>query len=166
MSDFPNGSATAATTLLPQESPILLRRRNSISTSMVSPNKLSLPATPPQRTNSLELVSLESPFSSYISLRDVLPSPNAATSPAASAINSGYEISIRNHLVKQAAWAYLQPMSASPSCSSAPHFLHRLWHRLSSAAAACFSFLYHHLVSGFAQTFRQILNALWGQVWT
>lgn len=164
MCDPTAGAVTATTTatVQPPESPPL-RRRNS----------LPLPATPPVRTTSLELVSLKSPFSSsYTSLRDVLPSPNAAVnSPTASsvAINSGYEISIRNRLVKQAAWAYLQPMSASPGSSSAPNFLRRLCHRLSSTTTnptSCFSFLYHHLVSGFARIFHRVLQALRGQVST
>ncbi|KAJ0480659.1 hypothetical protein HanIR_Chr13g0634181 [Helianthus annuus] len=52
----------------------------------------------------------------YTSLRDILPSPPTAIhspKPPYSAPNSGYDISIRNRLVKQAAWAYLQPMSTS-----------------------------------------------------
>ncbi|KAF3661790.1 putative HVA22-like protein i-like [Capsicum annuum] len=47
---------------------------------------------------------------SYTSLRDILP-PSSINSP-------GSEISIRNRLVKQAAWAYLQPMATSPDSSS------------------------------------------------
>ncbi|KAJ1394561.1 hypothetical protein SESBI_34138 [Sesbania bispinosa] len=157
--------STANTTVLPLESPTLRRRNSITTTTVVAPNNLSqATATTPMRTTSLELASLKSPFSSYTSLRDVLPYPNAAiNSPtASSAANSGYEISIRNRLVKQAAWAYLQPMSASPGGSSAPNFLRRLWHRLSddNPLAACFSFLYH----GFARIFHQILHAFRGQV--
>lgn len=143
-----------------------LRRHNSIATSVITPKKLPLPSTtPPMRTTSLELISLKSPFASYISLRDMLPSPGAAiNSPTASAvtISSGYEISIRNHLVKQAAWAYLQPMSASPGDSSDSSFLRRMLHRLSSdnPLSACFSFLYHNLFSGFTRIFHRILDAL------
>ncbi|GAB4833274.1 hypothetical protein Ancab_031521 [Ancistrocladus abbreviatus] len=83
-----------------------------------------------------ELIPLKSP--SYISLRDILPSSPSVLSPTATAFVatttttsasstysssggisflSGCEISIRNRLVKQAAWAYLQPMSSSPSAS-------------------------------------------------
>ncbi|KAK7284804.1 hypothetical protein RJT34_19557 [Clitoria ternatea] len=134
--------STAAT--LP-ETPTLRRRNSITATSAAVPTKLSLPATAPDRSPSLELFSLK-PSSSYTSLRDVLPPPNAAVnSPSAAAATaitySGYEISIRNRLVKQAAWAYLQPMSSSPSTSSTPHF---------------FSFLYHHL----ARFFRRILHLL------
>ncbi|KAK7396744.1 hypothetical protein VNO78_17902 [Psophocarpus tetragonolobus] len=130
---------------VPPESPPL-RRRNSNTTT--SATKLSLPATPPPRTTSFELVALKSPFStSYTSLRDVLPSPYAAVnSPTASAY-SGQEISIRNRLVKQAAWAYLQPMSASPGGASTPHFLRRLS-----------SFLYHHFVPLLSRFFRRMLH--------
>lgn len=116
----------------------LLRRRNSVTL----PVKLSLPrqssvstittsttatatatsSASSSLTNSvsddLELFSIK-PVS-YTSLRDLLPlvavnSPR----PLATASNgqSGSEISIRNRLVKQAAWAYLQPMSTSPDSS-------------------------------------------------
>ncbi|KAE9590800.1 hypothetical protein Lal_00022933 [Lupinus albus] len=108
----------------------------------------------------LKLDSLNnSPLSSYTSLRDMLPS----TTTAAAAINSptasssGYEISIRNHLVKQAAWAYLQPMSASPiSSAAAPHFLRRLCHRFS----AFLTFVNHHLSPALSQVFHRILHVL------
>ncbi|KAF3442721.1 hypothetical protein FNV43_RR16638 [Rhamnella rubrinervis] len=112
-----------------------LRRRNSIATSV--PASLTLPLThpiteslhsssfpnqngamaPPPPPLDFELVSLKSSLA-YTSLKDLIPtSPGGfVNSPtAASAANSGYEISIRNRLVKQAAWAYLQPMSSSPA---------------------------------------------------
>ncbi|KAG4916509.1 hypothetical protein JHK87_054066 [Glycine soja] len=141
----------STTTPAPSESPPL-RRHNSIAAPSVP--KLSLPATPPQRTTSFELVSLKSPFSaSYTSLRDVLPSPYAAVnSPTASAY-SGQEISIRNRLVKQAAWAYLQPMSASPGGASTPHFLRRL-------SATCLGFFYHHFIPVVSRVFSRMLHAL------
>ncbi|KAI3753031.1 hypothetical protein L2E82_25075 [Cichorium intybus] len=49
------------------------------------------------------------------SLWDILPSPAANVQSPKAPIYSGYEISIRNPLVKHVAWAYLQPMSTSPS---------------------------------------------------
>jgi hypothetical protein len=141
--------------LLPQPSSISsssrLRRRNSIATSVVVvPTKLSFITStttkPLQSSNSFphqngtvprpppldfELLSSSSSLN-YTSLKDLLPSSsasasatNAMASPTAT-VASGYEISIRNRLVKQAAWAYLQPMSSSPG-SSGTHFLHRLW---------------------------------------
>ncbi|KAI3794804.1 hypothetical protein L1987_37443 [Smallanthus sonchifolius] len=80
-----------------------------------------------------ELVSLKP--ASYTSLRDILPSTATfvqSPKPPSFTVNSGYEISIRNRLVKQAAWAYLQPMSTSPGAGGSTVF-HRLWNRLSSA---------------------------------
>ncbi|KAK3025882.1 hypothetical protein RJ639_041679 [Escallonia herrerae] len=78
-----------------------------------------------------ELISIRP--TSYTSLKDLLPSAAAVQSPTAPAASqSGYEITIRNRLVKQAAWAYLQPMSTSPD-SAGQGFLHRLWVRISGA---------------------------------
>jgi hypothetical protein len=96
-----------------------------------------------------------------------LLSPKAAVnSPTASSanINSGYEIPIRNRLVKQAAWAYLQPMSSTVENSSAPNFLSRIFHRLSSdnPLVDCFS----SLVSGFTRIFCRIFHTFSGQVRT
>lgn len=73
-----------------------------------------------------ELMTLKD---SYTSLKDILPSsPSSILSPtpgiavagiSSSSSGSGYEISIRNRLVKQAAWAYLQPaLLSSPSTST------------------------------------------------
>lgn len=160
----------STTTAVSSPSPTL-RRHNSITA--ITPNEFHRSAKkPPLRTTSLdlELLLLKSPYTSYTSLRDMLPSPHASVnSPTGSsaAVNSGYEISIRNRLVKQAAWAYLQPMSSFPTNSSAPNFLSRLCHRFSSANSitSCFS----SMVSGFTRIFRQILQAFRGQVrawWT
>ncbi|ESW17801.1 hypothetical protein PHAVU_007G269600 [Phaseolus vulgaris] len=89
--------------------------------------------TPKIQFLNLDSLSVKTP--SYTSLRDVLPYSGAAVnSPAA----NHYNVSIRNRLVKQAAWAYLQPMSTSPSGPSGPHFFRR------SPLAACLSFLHHH----------------------
>lgn len=100
-----------------------LRRRNSIIT----------PSTTSTATSSsdFELISLKQ--ASYTSLRDILPSgPTTVLSPKVPSfvVHSGYEISIRNRLVKQAAWAYLQPMSSSPD-SGGQNVFHRLWARFS-----------------------------------
>ncbi|CAA3017872.1 Hypothetical predicted protein, partial [Olea europaea subsp. europaea] len=53
----------------------------------------------------------------------------------------GPDICIRNRLVKQAAWAYLHPMSISPD-SAGKGFLHRLWQRV----AAFFDFLNRQII--------------------
>ncbi|KAL9425421.1 hypothetical protein AB3S75_032387 [Citrus x aurantiifolia] len=129
----------------PPSPPPSLGRRNSISTTVPLPTKLSLPAKSSNYSyddvsaSSFELISLKSPSLSYTSLKDLLPS-SGFNSPTAtgSAANSAYEISIRNRLVKQAAWAYLQPMSASPDSSTGSHFLCRIWIKISSA---CFQLI-------------------------
>ncbi|GFP85762.1 hypothetical protein PHJA_000719900, partial [Phtheirospermum japonicum] len=51
------------------------------------------------------------------------------------------DICIRNRLVKQVAWAYLQPMSTSHS-SAGDNFFHRLWPRV----AAFFDFVRRSLI--------------------
>ncbi|GAU17477.1 hypothetical protein TSUD_340200 [Trifolium subterraneum] len=145
-----------------------IRRHNSLS--VITPNKL-LPSSskPPIRSSSLDLELLllkSSPVTSYTSLKDLL-SPNVAVnSPTASfaAINSGYEISIRNRLVKQAARAYLQPMASSVGNSSPRNSFHRIVHCLSSnnSLVDCFK----SLVSGFTRIFYRILHAFRGQVRT
>ncbi|WJX84885.1 hypothetical protein P8452_67408 [Trifolium repens] len=139
-----------------------LRRHNSIS-SITSDKLLQSPTKPPIRTSSLdlELLLLKSPCTSYTSLKDML-SPNAAVnSPTASSAAINYEIPIRNRLVKQAAWAYLQPMSSTVENSSAPNFLSRIFHRLSSdnPLVDCFS----SLVSGFTRIFCRIFHTFSGQ---
>ncbi|CAL0309988.1 unnamed protein product [Lupinus luteus] len=139
-----DSTATTVTTTLHRHSSLTIQ--NSTQTlSLLSKSLLNL-----------KLDSLNNSLSSYTSLRDMLPSTAAAVnSPTAS--SSGYEISIRNHLVKQAAWAYLQPMSASPtSPSAAPHFLRRLYHRFS----AFLTFVNHHLSPALSQVFHRILHVL------
>ncbi|MED6192180.1 hypothetical protein PIB30_007711 [Stylosanthes scabra] len=135
-----------------------LRRHNSMVAP--PPTKLSVP----HRTSSLdspytdqtfELVSFNNvnvnvnltSSSFYTSLRDLLPS-SAVNSPTAS---SSSAISIRNRLVKHAAWAYLQPMSSSPSSSSStssPYFLRRL--------SACLGSVFRRI----AKIFDRILLAI------
>ncbi|KAA0043832.1 putative COPII coat assembly protein SEC16 [Cucumis melo var. makuwa] len=148
-----------------------LRRRNSITVPVAVPSKLNLlAATKPSRGAeaspplplAFELVPIKSsssgssPSLAYTSLRDILPSNTASSSPtAASAANSGYEISIRNRLVKQAAWAYLQPMSSSPG-SSGPHLLRRIWLRFS----ACLSFLNLPIISSITNAFDRIFRVV------
>ncbi|KAL2900077.1 Asparagine--tRNA ligase [Bienertia sinuspersici] len=108
------------------ESTTTIKRRNTVPpTSVLIPHR-KLKTAP----FDYELVvSLKS--DSYTSLKDILPSTPASSilspTPAialagvsSSSSGSGYEISIRNRLVKQAAWAYLQPalLLSSPSSSS------------------------------------------------
>jgi len=147
-----------------------LRRRNSIAMSLVIPTKLSLhPSSilPPSHLNGtalspldISLLSLKS-SSSYTSLKDLLPSAtvNSPTS-SNSTTTSPYEISIRNRLVKHAAWAYLQPMS--PSADSSGHFLRRVWLRFSTKnpITACFRFLSGHVIPSITSAFDRILHAI------
>lgn len=123
-----------------------LKRRNSLPSAVIVPprkpkplngnrhsNNRSPPLPPSFSAADFELFPLKSPplpsSDNYTSLRDILPcSPSSILSPtpaiaiagiSSSSCGSGYEISIRNRLVKQAAWAYLQPtVSTSPSSSS------------------------------------------------
>ncbi|TKY53141.1 hypothetical protein E2542_SST24664 [Spatholobus suberectus] len=122
-------------------------------------------AMPPTNTLKNSLLNLD-PLSvkppSFTSLKDVLPfSAAAVNSPAA----SHHHVSIRNRLVKQAAWAYLQPMSTSPSGPSGPNFFHRLRAGFSSPTrhnplAACLSFICHHIVPSLTRTLHRILHAI------
>ncbi|KAF5737419.1 putative COPII coat assembly protein SEC16 [Tripterygium wilfordii] len=149
--------------------PSNLRRRSLSVTSGVIPNTLTLHTTSlPNGTSTAapldyELVSLNS-SSSYTSLKDLLPSNSAAiNSPnATAAASSLYEISIRNRLVKHAAWAYLQPMSSSPD-ASAPHFLRRLWLRFSSPrnlVSDFFNFINCQVIPGIARAFDCIFRLI------
>ncbi|RZC78561.1 hypothetical protein C5167_002999 [Papaver somniferum] len=103
-----------------------LRRRNSFPSSMVLDIPIQLQSSSyPNGDNvssslDFELFSFKPSSSSqddkYTSLKDLMPYSLSAAiqSPTGSMILPCYEISIRNRLVKQAAWAYLQPMSSSP----------------------------------------------------
>ncbi|XP_050381928.1 uncharacterized protein LOC126798891 [Argentina anserina] len=122
-----SSSASSSSTSTAPNSPIKPRHSCSFPTQ-----NATAAATPRHRPPQLDL-ELLSPKSSdsYTSLKDLLPSSSltAVQSPtpnSTAATSSGYEISIRNRLVQQAAWAYLQPMS-STSGPSGPHLLHRLW---------------------------------------
>ncbi|KAH6797557.1 hypothetical protein C2S52_022111 [Perilla frutescens var. hirtella] len=123
----------------------LLRRRSSIPSSIVvAPAKLNLllhhhssstttSATTSSSSDDLELLSIRPNSHSYTSLKDLLPaaavnSPRPSSAPLG---QGGSDICIRNRLVKQAAWAYLQPMSTSPR-SADGSFLRRIWPRIAA----------------------------------
>ncbi|CAI9289745.1 unnamed protein product [Lactuca saligna] len=125
----------------------ILRRRNSTGSPTVDIKPYHSSSTSSIATTSTTSSSSSSSSSSvdfelvaikptcYTSLRDILPSPTSfVQSPkaACSAVHSGYEISIKNHLVKQAAWAYLQPMSTFPEADGTT-VLHRFWIQFSTA---------------------------------
>lgn len=155
------------TTLTLEPSTTTLRRRNSIATSVVLPKKTTTTPTDthikrlsfttiPNDVVHVPQLSHESESSSslvsYISLRDLLPSVTPPSSVAA----SGYDISIRNRLVKQAAWAYLQPMSSSPTSSSSSSCFIRL-------VLPYIGFFCRRLTSGFSWIFNCISCAIWPQ---
>lgn len=145
--------------------PSPLRRRNSIATSVVIPTRFAAATLKPTHSSSLpngtksppvpldfELISLKS-SQAYTSLKDLLPF--AAVNSPTSASASASEISIRNRLVKQAAWAYLQPtISPSPGSSGSRFLLRRLWLRFSS----CFCSVKLSLFPAIARFFDRILH--------
>ncbi|RWR83635.1 hypothetical protein CKAN_01239500 [Cinnamomum micranthum f. kanehirae] len=142
-------------------SPSGIKRRNSISS--IIPTTLHLPSAPRSQslsfpTADFELASLRPlPPSSYTSLKDILPTSPGIQSPTASQICQ--EISIRNRLVKQAAWAYLQPMASSPgsSSSSGTHqFLRRIW--VSFSSAGFLGFLRHPFFHAIRTAFTRLLG--------
>ncbi|PIN06586.1 hypothetical protein CDL12_20859 [Handroanthus impetiginosus] len=108
----------------------LPRRRSSISSpSGVVPIKLTLD-NPSSALSSgdLELLPIKPPSHSYSSLKDLLPSITVNSLKPKLARS---DICIRNRLVKQAAWAYLRPMSTA-LVSTDGNFFHRLWTRVAS----------------------------------
>ncbi|VVB13431.1 unnamed protein product [Arabis nemorensis] len=118
----------------PSQSPATpLRRRNSIATLLTSDKPFPIVPSSPSSFD-FELVTLKpSSFVAYTSLRDILTS---SSSPSNSSVNlpaingSSGDISIRNRLVKQAAWSYLrlQPTAqASSENSPRSQFLRRIW---------------------------------------
>ncbi|KAJ8630522.1 hypothetical protein MRB53_023845 [Persea americana] len=86
----------------------------------------------PQIRKSISTVRLSMAQFSYTSLRDLLLS-SPRPSPCAISV-SCHDITIRNRLVKHAAWAYLQPMSR-PMRSNGQDFFKLVRNRLSLFAA-------------------------------
>ncbi|XP_010543822.1 PREDICTED: uncharacterized protein LOC104816611 [Tarenaya hassleriana] len=111
------------------ETPPSLRRRNSIAATVATPFPIA--SSSPPSTLDLELTSLKScsSFVAYTSLRDLISSPTASIySPVANGGGPVGEISIRNRLVKQAAWSYLQPTAiASSPGPYGSQLLQRVW---------------------------------------
>lgn len=118
----------------PMKSPIRphLRRWNSIATSIVlaSPKSAAsgrnLRAATLSSSDDLELLPLKPASHAYSSLKDLLPSIGTVNSPQLKTTPLGSDICIRNRLVKQAARAYLTPMSAFPTTAD-DNFFRRLW---------------------------------------
>ncbi|XP_027177386.1 uncharacterized protein LOC113776433 [Coffea eugenioides] len=157
---------------------LLRRRSNSMSSTVVLPINLttihhqsssnSISATPTSSSSTstssslvdFDFISIK-PVS-YISLRDLLPSTPVNSPKPNSPAQTGSDISIKNRLVKQAAWAYLQPMSTCPD-SSARNFLHRLWSHLQllkNQLAAFRDFFDLHIFRRLNQAFDWLLRAV------
>ncbi|KAL6514317.1 hypothetical protein OROMI_002143 [Orobanche minor] len=136
----------------------LLRRRNSTPASIVVvPTKLTFLGHHSSTTTStyssfpsddLELLPVKPTSHSYTSLKDLLPSV-AVNSPKSNPALPASHICIRNRLVKQAAWAYLQPMSTHPG-PSGDRFLHRLW----PCIAAFFDLVHRNVILAVNWTLR------------
>ncbi|XP_026427191.1 uncharacterized protein LOC113323139 [Papaver somniferum] len=153
-----------------------LRRRNSFPSSMVLdiPIQLESSSYPngDKVSSSLdfELFSFKPSSSSqddkYTSLKDLMPySLSAAVqSPTGSMIQPCYEISIRNRLVKQAAWAYLQPMSSSPGSSG--NSIKRMWFRfvnqyVKNPIKACLDYIKWRLIPMVSRVFNRLIGSIW-----
>ncbi|KAJ4979467.1 hypothetical protein NE237_010247 [Protea cynaroides] len=130
----------------------VLRRRNTISVA-----------------DDLELISLrlQTKVTKYTSLKDLLPSsPASSTQSPTDTVGSGYEICIRNRLVKQAAWAYLRPNSVSPQ-SSGRHLIERIWVKIYSEylrrpVNACFDFINRIILSRIKHAINRLLGLIFG----
>ncbi|CAN7036774.1 unnamed protein product [Brassica oleracea var. botrytis] len=115
-----------------------LRRRITVATPTPTPMITSdIPfAIESPSSIDFDLISIKPPsFVAYTSLRDIISSPsnssvklpsiNGSSSPVLSTVG---DISIRDPLVKQAAWSYLQATAqASSEDSAGCQFLRRGW---------------------------------------
>ncbi|KAK1429265.1 hypothetical protein QVD17_11471 [Tagetes erecta] len=141
---YRNHHSTTATSASPSPSTTIIHRRNHHSTTTTTAATSSSPS--PSSLSDFELVSIKPPC--YTSLRDILPSPaTVVRSPKTphSGADLGFEILIRDHLVKQAAWAYLQPMSTSPELDEST-VIRRLWTQFSGALIRFISTAFDHLL--------------------
>lgn len=153
-----------------------LRRRLSVDGAGGPPAKLlGLPSaanTAAGLAVDVELVSFGNASFEYTSLKDIIPalpsptpmSPAAAAPAAAAAGHSRGEIPIRNRLVKQAAWAYLQPMAAS-SQSTAGGVFHRLCSRIAGNLRDHFGAGLHFFRLRVVPAISQAFGCLFGVLW-
>ncbi|CAN4089614.1 unnamed protein product [Withania somnifera] len=146
---------------------LLHRRRNSVvlppklslssstTTTATASSSASLSLTTSSVNDDFELFSIK-PVS-YTSLRDLLP-PSSVNSP-------GSEISIRNRLVKQAAWAYLQPMSTSPD-SSGRSLFSRLFYQfpVNNPVAGVIEFVDRYIFAPLTRAVDWLLRAI--RIWS
>ncbi|EEF41111.1 conserved hypothetical protein [Ricinus communis] len=98
----------------------------------------------------MERISVKS--ATYTSLKDLLPvSPLSITSTSHNA--SWNEIPIKNPLVKQAALAYLQPMSTPPIAGGKGLFLRRLRDLICCRECGCFGWFNDLVFKSFSEAF-------------
>ncbi|KAL1545655.1 hypothetical protein AAHA92_22350 [Salvia divinorum] len=102
-----------------------LQRWKTMSTSAFT-HRSFCPVSLSPSSDDLELLPLKAGSLTYSSLRDLLPPLGAVNSPKSKTAPPGSDICIRNRLVKQAARAYLSPMSECPTSAGGNSF-HRLW---------------------------------------
>ncbi|XP_051149616.1 uncharacterized protein LOC127264206 [Andrographis paniculata] len=103
----------------------LLRRRSSVPAAppklILLPHRSSSSTTTTgtfsSSSDDLELLVIKPASYSYTSLKDLLPAAAVNSPKPSQVLQSDSDICIRNRLVKQAAWAYLQPMSSSPGAA-------------------------------------------------
>ncbi|KAJ8754741.1 hypothetical protein K2173_012130 [Erythroxylum novogranatense] len=131
--------------------------------SLRSPKLLNSKSLPAPRKNG-RVFSPPSPLDldfnsslAYTSLKDVLPSSPVNSPTPTAAVSSAYDISIRNRLLKQAAWAYLRPMSGSQN-SSETSFFRRLWLEFppSDHVSSCIRFVRDYFFPSIAGIFDRI----------
>lgn len=128
----------------------LLLRRNSSSSVVFEPNHHSTATifSTSFPSHDLELMSIKPASHSYSSLKDLLPSVGV-NSPKPKSALARPDIRIRNRLVKQAAWAYLRPMSTSTDFAGG-NFIQRLW----SGVAAFIDFVCSNIIRAFDGSLR------------
>ncbi|KAJ0266280.1 Uncharacterized protein HA466_0003110 [Hirschfeldia incana] len=115
-----------------------LRRRISVATPTPLINSdipFAIESSTTPSPFDFDLISIKPPsFVAYTSLRDIISSPSNSSSVKLPSINGSSspntvgDISIRDPLVKQAAWSYLQATAQTSSEDSAGcQFLRRVW---------------------------------------
>ncbi|MCL7039454.1 hypothetical protein MKW94_023897 [Papaver nudicaule] len=149
------------------------RRRNSFPSSMVLDIPIQLQTNEDKVSSSLdfELFSFKPSSSSsaqddddkYTSLKDLMPYSLSAAAQSPTGSMMIQPISIRNRLVKQAAWAYLQPMSSSSPGSSSGNSIKRMWFRFENQYVknpinACLDFIKRRFIPMVSRVFDRLIS--------